>query len=546
VVALPNLEGIAQRLFAVKRFVLLVGDAGAMVARISGASVEAHEFLDAAVGDNVRRAGQILAEFPKLPVVLLFDVLGQSYRRDRLPPVNMLDRPKILARKLESLFAGTELRGGLRLGPAEGDIRGFDYLFAAIAASSEIAQWQALLEQIENPVSDVRLLPVESVKLLQRLANKVNGDGNGAGVKPSHWTILISQHRTGGLRQIVTRDHRLAIARMTAGFVDIDSPGEIASLLQREIGGTIDYITRLGFDRAEGLDAYFIGRSDIGATLKNAQLPVRRLISFTPAEAQSVTGITGAHDESGHFADVLHAAWGGSRFVPALSIWPQKKRQQRMMTVGQKWGARAMAAASVAGLLYGADLTWEMQNAEAAYQQAEASRADLQQRYDAQVSKLDAGPISIARMRDIITLHAQLLAADVDLNQLYAAIDSSLSRDVKLQALDIEVEPPAISLAPSQEQAVAPSSSPEPPPVNAEIVLDLDLSSFRDAELAVGETDRMARALRDALPKMNIKIKRQPLHILPDDTMTVKPGENVLAFSGEDRVAKIVITGRLK
>ena len=45
---------------------------------------------------------------------------------------------------------------------------------------------------------------------------------------------------------------------------------------------------------------------------------------------------------------------------------------------------------------------------------------------------------------------------------------------------------------------------------------------------------------------MQITIIRQPLNILPADTFTVKPGENVLAFTGEVRVAEIELTGRLK
>ncbi|MEQ1887780.1 MAG: hypothetical protein ABL951_01215 [Alphaproteobacteria bacterium] len=543
---LPNMEGVAQRLFALKRFVLLVGDAGAMIARLSGSRVVAHQFLDGDLEDNVRRAKLTLAEFPKYPVILLFDVLGQSYRRDRLPPVNMLDRPKIVARKLEALFPGIEFKGGLRLGPTEGDIRGFDYLFAAVSTSPEIVAWQAMLGQIENPTSDVRLLPVESVKLLHRLMHKSNGNGNGNGARKGQWNILISQHRTGGFRQIVTRGHTLAIARMTSGFVDIESPGEIAALLQREIGATIDYITRLGFDRAEGLNAVFIGRSDIGATLKNVQLPVRSLTAFTPAEAQYKTGITGASDDSGHFADLLHAAWGGSRFLPALSIWPQKIRRQRALALAQSWGTRMLAAASVAGFLYGANLLWEIRRAEAEYSLADSSRGALQQRYDAEITKLDGGTMPIARMRDIIAIHAQLAAADVDLNRLYNAIGAGLSGNAKLRSLDIEIEQPVTVLAPAPDQSGPGGVQSEPAPVEADIILNLDLSSFRDAEQAVGEAGRMTRALRLALPDMQIKILRQPLRILPGDTLTVKPGENVLAFSGEDRTAKIQLIGRVK
>lgn len=540
--ALPDIEGIAQRLAALKRFVLLIGDAGALIVRLSGSRVESHAYFCGAIDGNIRGAKLALAEFPGLPVVIVYDVLGQAYRRDRLPPVNFMDRPKIMARKLETLFPGTELKGGLRLGASEGDVRGYDYLFAAVTASPEVAPWQKMLEQIENPISDVRLLPVESVRLLQRLTGKLNGGES----KSDQWNILISQHRTGGFRQIVTRDHRLVIARMTSGFIDIESAEEIGSLLQREIGATIDYITRLGFDRATGLNAVFIGRSDIGAALKRAQLPVQKLTTFTPIEAGAIAGISGANDASGHYADLLHTAWGGGRLLPELSIWPRHKRQHRTQTLAQIWGTRALATASVAGLIYGADLAWEIRGGEAEYLQAEARNAILQQQYDAGVSKLDAGPVPIARMRDVISIHRQLEAADVDLSSFYSAIDACMSENVRLSSIRVQIEPPSPVLDSSQIEEGPVSPVGEVAPVKGKITLILDLSSYRNAELAVDEADRLANALRKELPHMQTTIIRQPLHILPADTFTVKPGENVLAFTGEVRVAEIELTGRLK
>lgn len=539
---LPDIKGMAQGLLALKRFVLLIGDAGAVAARLSGNNVEAYQFLSGAIEENINQAKLFLSEHPKYPLVVLFDVLGQAYRRDRLPPVNLLDRQKILTRKLETLFPGSELKGGLRLGASEGDIRGFDYLFAAVTPAPDITAWRELLEQIDNPISDVRLLPVESVKLLQLLAGAASNGDNGS----NPWKILISQHRTGGFRQIVTRDHRLVIARMTSGFINIDAPDEIAGLLQREIGATIDYITRLGFDRAMGLDAYFIGRSDISAALDRAQLPVRRLQAFTPAEAETRMGVTGARDDSGHFADLLHAAWGGSRVLPGLSIWPWKKRQQRMLDLTQIWGARALAAASVLGMIYGAELAWQIQDAELEYSQAEAARAGLEQQYDAHVSKLDSGVVPIARIRDIIAIHTQLEAGNVDLNRLYSVISGILSADARLRSIVVQASPPALVLAASPEEGGLPPSGAGAAPLTGKIILSLDLSSFRHAELAVRETDRLAGALRAAFPDMAVTIVRQPLYILPTDTLTVKPGENVLAFTGEDKFARIELDGRLQ
>lgn len=541
-----NLELFAQRLFKPKRFVLLIGDAGAMIAKLSGNHVEWHHYLTGALDNTIAQAKLTLAEFPKLPVTVLFDNLGQSYRRERVPPVNLLDRPKIVARKLDTLFPGTEFKGGLRLGLSEGDIRGHDFLFAAVAASPELAAWQKLLREIANPVSDARLLPVESVKLLQLLSAKPAANGRNGGEKASPWRVLISHHRTGGFRQIVTRDHHLAIARMTPGFSDIGAPGDIVALLQREIGATIDYITRLGFDRAAGLDAVFIGRPDITAALAKAQLPVRHLTTFSPAEAEAIAGLSGTRDETGHFSDILHAAWGGSRILPALSVWPAPRRRERQKQLSQQWGSIVLAAAAALGMVYGADLMWGIQSAETQLAQAQAQNAQLQQSYDAYVSKLDSGPAPMARIRDVIALHALLDANEIDLNPLFAVINAVMTENVRLRtlALDIDRAPHELPAAAGQDGLTAPP--PERKPVEGEIRLTLDLSSFLSAELAVAEAERLAAALQGAFPEMRTTITRQPLHILPVETLSVKPGENILAFTGDERLAEIEITGRLK
>lgn len=539
---LPEIEAAALRLMALKRFVLLIGDAGAALVRLSGTSVEEHSYFSAPIADNIAQARRALSVSPKVPVVVVYDVLGQSYRRDRLPPANLLDRPKIMARKLDTLFPGTALKGGLLLGPAEGEVRGYDYLFAAITALPEMVQWQKMLDQIENPVSDARLLPVESASLLQRLAARASQGEN----KPSQWNILISQHRTGGFRQIVTRANRLSIARMTSGFIEIEAAAETGALLRREIGATIDYITRLGFDRAEGLNAIFIGRHDIGDALLQMQLPVRRLTVFSPQEAEQIAGISGAADASGHFADLLHAAWGGSRLAPALSIWPAEKRAQRMQSLAGQWATRALAAGSIAGLIYAAVLGWNIRSAISGYERAEAERGALQQAYDAEVSKLDSGPVPITVMRDFLAIHDQLLASQTDLTPFFATLDASLSGNAPLRAIRVNFDDPPQIILPEQVAEGLPAPSPVPAPITGRVWLVLDLSSFQDAELAVAETDRLVNALRTALPDMRITITRQPLQILPADTFTVKPGENVLAFSGNEQVAEIELHGRLR
>jgi hypothetical protein len=539
---LHEMKNLARGLMASKRFVLLIGDKGAMIARLSGNTVQAHHYLDAAEDENLRRAKVIFAAAPDLPILVLYDVLGQSYRQERVPAVSLFDRSKILARKLETIFPGVEMRGGVRLGPTPGDQRGIAYLFASLNPSPDLTSWMKLLEEISNPVSDMRLLPAESVSLLKCLTEHKHQ----AGAAQGEWRMLISQQRTGGFRQIVTRDHKLAITRMTPAPDTLDKLDEIAELLRNEVGATIDYITRLGFDRAQGIDAVFIGREDVGSAIVRAQPPVQRLRVIAPQAAERQAGLTGAQDDSGHFADLLHAAWGSSQIFSPLSVMAPPKRRERMLAVGQSWATRLLAAISAAGLIYAGILGLELQDAKTAYHAVESAREEMQQVYDQQVSTLDNGPVAMARIRDVLDLRRQLEAGNIDFDATYQAIEEALPENVRLSAVSIAVEPRPVSLVEGNPYAASGQERTGNESVNGKIILSVDLSGFVKALPAISETERLAEALRKALPDMRVSIRRQPLQILPGDTLAVKSGENLLASAGNMESAEIELNGKLK
>lgn len=123
---------------------------------------------------------------------------------------------------------------------------------------------------------------------------------------------------------------------------------------------------------------------------------------------------------------------------------------------------------------------------------------------------------------------------------------ASLSDSARLKLIRVEIAPPPPAILSDPTPEGVPAAAPEPGPVSGKVTLFIDLSSYRDAVLAVGEADRVTGALRKALPEMQINIMRQPLNILPADTFTVKPGENILEFTGTELVAEIEMTGRLK
>lgn len=520
-----------------ERFVLLIGDSGAILARITGGSVVSQHISSGTAEENIAEISRLLIQAPSVPVVVLFDVLAQAYRRDQIPVVNFLDRAKIVARRLETLFPGTEFRGGLRLGASPGGARSVEYLFGSVTQTLEINSWRKFLDLAANPLDGARLLPVESTSLLERLIAHVSKETG----QVSQWHMLMSQHRTGGFRQIVVRKGQLVMTRMTPGAQDLSAPQEIASLLQREIAATIDYITRLGFDRAEGLDAVFIGREDICAAMRGAQLPVRRLSALNPAQAEAIAKLSGTLDSSGHYSDLLHATWGGGAWLSRMPVLPEEKRQKRLIEVGQRWGARLAIAASLAGLIYGAALSVEIKYLQEELSSVEALNAKAQQSYDAQITNLDSGPVAAEWMRNVIDVHYQLDLMHLDVSSSLTTLDGALGEGQKLRSITLQ------SLAPGEaiSQRIATVETPvaagqaEKTAADSSIVIVIDLDRFTDVELAVSEVESLAERLRLASPDMQVTIRRQPLQILPGDTLSMTSNSGGLSFPMGSRIAEI-------
>src|SRR5690606_3907516 len=90
--------------------------------------------------------------------------------------------------------------------------------------------------------------------MVQTLAKKLRKPADPACM----WTVFVGQHSSGGLRQVVIRNGELALTRMTP-IIDSDADPEIwASDVVAEVKGTMSYLSRFGYDPADGLDVIVI------------------------------------------------------------------------------------------------------------------------------------------------------------------------------------------------------------------------------------------------------------------------------------------------
>ena len=151
----------------------------------------------------------------------------------------------------------------------KGEIEKPEYLFAALPRSDMLSRIISILYEVEIGVVGFGLLPVESVALVDELAERCVQKKR---AMRSKWSVMIGQHETGGLYQIITNNGNLAMRRLTPVADNI--AGGIAGEIIREFKATLSYIARYGYTPKDGIDLIIVAPKDEHNSLSNANLPL--------------------------------------------------------------------------------------------------------------------------------------------------------------------------------------------------------------------------------------------------------------------------------
>lgn len=322
------------------RTVLLIADEGLGVYVTTGADVRhvdtfpwnTHEFEDVVSEAIVRSCG-------KKPVLILYDMVEQHYRKERIPKVASFDRSLIIDRKLRLTFPSFPVRAALALkesgAPGKGaaaapDSGGKLYLFTAVPGSEVLSRVMEAVQRSMAPVSGFALLPVESSDMVKVLSQKLSRK---AGSAAARWVVFVGQQRSGGLRQIVTKNGELALTRMTPVADSEENSEQWASDVLQEFRATMSYVSRFGYTPEDSLDVIVISGASAGESLgQKIDVPCH-YTSLTPVEAGRLLGIRLGEEGGRECAESLHVGWAGrkSRFILPMKApdldrisWPRR------------------------------------------------------------------------------------------------------------------------------------------------------------------------------------------------------------------------------
>ncbi len=282
--------------------------------------------------DGARRIAGFIDSHPSANVILLADNLAQDYRCDELPTLNIIDKAKLVRRRLKQMFPSARLTASLNFKNAPRRV-----LMIGVHESNQVFAWA---DKLRHRLPVIALLPVEGARLIARLMPEA----------ASGWAMTVARQKSGGFRQIVTHKNDLVFTRLTP--LPPDSSSNEAEIVARDIEASLDYLARQGLREARELSVLLLGTAGSNGTAAFEALSLKSIRRMSLSEAARKLNLSPlSANEDGGDADFLFAAHVASSLRPALSLMLPDIRKARTENLIRAWGTKigyACLAASVA------------------------------------------------------------------------------------------------------------------------------------------------------------------------------------------------------
>lgn len=455
------------------RAIIIIMDDGVCVHKISGAGSEHLETLSWRTGGFEDRLAEILNEAAVSSVLILNDAVEQHYRKEKISIPTAFDKANIIKRRLNVAFPSYPMRAAIELKEAtalakvrskesggekgaEKEKAGGIYLFAAAPSTETFSRIVRAVGKTECNLSGYGLLPLESADMLKELSKKLSAKR--VGVAPSVWTILVGQHRGGGLRQIVVRGNELALTRITP--LDEPKPGqadEWAADVSTEIQATLSYLSRFGYVPEDGLNIIVLGDRSFSEVLNGMINVPSNFEALYPYEAAELVGVKLSQVEGAHFSDGLHAGWVAKKLALLL---PLSSKEIEDISAPRK---NASIAIIMMILILGGVLYEFSEEAQGYYRDttnlevAKAGLVEIEQIYQNEIKRKEAMGIDINLINAALDIDHRLKKQRIDVLGLLQEVSREL-KSLRIDSFELDNGGDALPLAaaPTPKAAVRP------------------------------------------------------------------------------------------
>ena len=434
------------------------------------------------------------------PVMILFDGADQTYRKEEnIPKLSFFDRSRFVKRKLEMAFPSYPIRTSVLVKPSRQKGRRApkespSYLFMAIPEADCLDIISENFLEAGVPIAGFGLLPAESAGLVTALSSKLFGK---TGAK-SRWAVLIGQHETGGLRQVIVKNGNLALTRMTpTSEAGVQGPKWVEEVM-REFKATLTYIARFGYTANEGLDVIVICGDIEKQFFDKTSLPVTNFRCLKSIDALALIGVKGIALGETNFGDAVHAAWVSKKrtldvpvVVPGIRRIMAPRLAVRIVTI-----FLAVLLFGLSGFSFNEYQNYNSLQDEIAQKQ---SRKTLLEHDYAQDSKVfDTLPVKPALVNGTLAVKKFAEEGSVKIAPTLNLLHRTLGSNIRLSSLTFENRA-AISLKPREKK------NPRP----LKIVFRFTITDAPTLEQRVTGAEKLLESLRGAFPDYEIKINSQ-------------------------------------
>lgn len=487
-------------------------------------------------------AGIISKDCGKKPVLILNDVVEQHYRKERVirSGVGFSDKSALLRRKLNVAFPGFPVRAAY---PLKEKILKTDkqsaadiYIFAAVASTDQLTKTMAAAKSSLVSISGFCLLPVEASDMVGALAAKLPRKSK---LKP-RWVVLMGQHRSGGLRQVVTKNGELALTRMSPISDIAENPEGWTQDVYRELKATMSYLSRLGYDENEGLDIVVVADHSAKELLAGFVDEMCDLHVLTVMEAAQTLGLMIGRQDSLHFADPLHVAWIGRK---RRLILPMKSSVVDEISKPRRVAAAVMTLLVLGAGVLGYQFVEKMASASSLGDEistSEQQKNQLDVRYQQEVQRLQELGFDARLVQSAIAVHGQLDAENIKILDLVQGIGRAMGKDLRIDTLD--VGRPRAANAVKKIIAVG-------APKEAQPLFEARLRMTYPSTANVDEGNKEVSDLRDrlaaALAGHDVKVNKFLKDYEYTEGLVVEAGDLEKENIQQDFVAEILIIGPL-
>lgn len=431
--------------FKANRRVLLVGGEGVVLYGPASKNVDRETSISWEVPNFDQQLMEALsAKNQSNSVVVLFDGADQTYRKEEnIPKLSPFDRPRFVRRKLEVAFPSYPIRASLAVQPPK--LKGKaaknqpkelpSYLFVALPETDQLDRIGNSMFEAGVPVAGFGLLPLESTGLVNELSDKVFG---GEGVKKSRWAVLIGQHETGGLRQVVIKDGNLALTRLTpTSEAGVSGTGWVEEVT-REFKATLTYISRFGYSNDDGLDVIVVCGDVEKQFFDQKAIPVTNFRCINLTEALKCIGVRAFGLEKTNFADALHATWVGRK--PSLKLAVRIPSIHRIMAprLAARVGSILMVLTILGLIGVSGKIFQEYRDIQEEVGQKEIQKQGLDRDYEAQSKIFDDLPVKPDVVKATLAVKKVLENNSVDMRPTLHTLKNTIPSDVTFETLSVE------------------------------------------------------------------------------------------------------------